>query len=59
MGDSYRLYLRDTGILQTKHITALEKASFDFISLFGVICTTLPDVVPDNDSMGPYLLYPS
>ena len=54
MGDSYRLYLRDTGILQTKHITALEKASFDFISLFRENHTTLPNVIPDNDSMVPY-----
>ena len=27
MGDSYRLYLQDTAILQTKHITALEHSS--------------------------------
>jgi hypothetical protein len=25
MGDSYRLYLRDTTVLQAKHITALEQ----------------------------------
>ena len=24
MGDSYRIYLRDTAVLQAKHITALE-----------------------------------
>jgi hypothetical protein len=29
IGDSYRLYLRDTAILQTKHITALERSSYD------------------------------
>ena len=54
MGDSYRLYPRDTVILQTKHVTALGRASFDFISLFGENRTTLPDVVPDNDNMDPY-----
>ena len=54
MGDSYRLYLRDTAILQTRHVTALEKASFDFITLFGENRTILPDIVPDDDSMGPY-----
>ena len=35
MGDSYRLYSRDTTILQTKHITALERSSYDFMALFG------------------------
>jgi hypothetical protein len=39
MGESYRLYLRDTAILQQKHITALEQSSFDFISLYGDNCT--------------------
>jgi hypothetical protein len=51
MGDSYRLYLRDTLVLQAKHVTALEQASFDFISLYGENCTTLPDIVPEDDSM--------
>jgi hypothetical protein len=54
MGDSYRLYLRDTDVLQDKHITALEQSSFDFMSLYGDNCTALPDIVPDNDNMGPY-----
>jgi hypothetical protein len=54
MGDSYRLYLRDTAVLQAKHITALEQSSFDFISLYGDNCTALPDILSDNDSMGPY-----
>jgi hypothetical protein len=54
MGDSYRLYLRDTAVLQAKHVTALEQSSFDFISLYGDNCTTLPDIVPDDDSMGFY-----
>ncbi len=54
MGDSYRLYLRDTGVLQAKHITALEQSSFDFISLYGDNCTAFPYIVSDNDSMGPH-----
>jgi hypothetical protein len=54
MGDSYRLYLRDTAVLQVKHITALEQSSFDFISLYGDNCTALPNIVSDDDSMGPY-----
>jgi hypothetical protein len=35
MGDSYRLYLRDTAVLQHKHINALDKASDKFSTLFG------------------------
>jgi hypothetical protein len=35
MGDSYRLYLQDTAILQIKHINALERASDEFSTLFG------------------------
>ena len=46
MGDSYRLYLRDTAILQTKHITALERSSYDFMALFREKRMTLPDIVP-------------
>ncbi len=32
MGDFYRLYLRDTAVLQAKHVTALEKSSFFILS---------------------------
>ena len=35
MGDSYRLYLQDTAVLQHKHITALDKALDEFLTLFG------------------------
>jgi hypothetical protein len=54
MGNSYRLYLRDTAILQTKHITALECSSYDFMALFGENCMTLPDIVPVDDAMVSY-----
>ena len=54
LGDSYRLYLRDTAVLQMKHIAALEQSSFNFISLYGDNCTTLPDIVPEDDNMGSY-----
>ena len=43
MGDLYRLYLRDTQVLQSKHTTALQQSSLDFISLYGENCTALPD----------------
>ncbi len=54
MGNLYRLYLRDTTVLQTKHISALEQASNEFIMLFGKNCMTLPDIVPEDNIMGFY-----
>ena len=53
MGDLYRSYLRDTAVLQNKHISALKSSSNDFINLFGENRTMLPDIVPVNDAMGP------
>jgi hypothetical protein len=54
MGDSYRLYLQDTAVLQHKYITALDKALDEFLTLFGENQTALPDVVPLDDNMGQY-----
>ena len=54
MGNLYRLYLQDTGVLQAKHISALERASNDFMMLFGKNCTALPNTVPEDDTMGSY-----
>ena len=54
MGDSYRLYLWDTAILQTEHITALERSSYDFMVLFGENRMALPDIVPVDDAMVSY-----
>ena len=54
MGDSYRLYLRDTSILQQKHLTALDRASTEFTTLFGENRMTLPDVVPVYNTMDSY-----
>ncbi len=54
MGDLYRSYLRDTAVLQTKHISAFESSSNNFIKLFGKNRTTLPDIFPVDDTMGPY-----
>jgi hypothetical protein len=54
MGDLYRLYLRDTGVLQAKHISALERALNDFMMLFGKNCTALPNIVPEDDTMVSY-----
>jgi hypothetical protein len=49
MGDSYRSYL-----LETKHVSALKSSSNHFIKLFGENRTTLPNIVPVDDTMGPY-----
>ncbi len=54
MGNSYRLYLQDTSILQQKHLTALDRASTKFTALFGKNRMTLPDVVPVDDTMDSY-----
>ncbi len=57
MGNSYRLYLQDTAILQTKHISALERASDDFTMLFGKNHTMLPDSVPQKIIQWVLLIY--
>ena len=54
MGDSHRLYLRDTSILQQKHLTALDRASTEFMTLFGENRMTLPDVVPVDNTTDSY-----
>ena len=54
MGDWYKLYLQDTVILQSKHITALERSSNNFMALVGKNRTVLPDIVPVDDAMDSY-----
>jgi hypothetical protein len=54
MGDSYKLYLRDTSILQHKHIDALKKESDELIKLLGTNKDVLPNVVPMDNDMGNY-----
>ncbi len=54
MGDSYRLYLRNTPILQRKHIDALHKDSNKIQRLLGRKCNILPDIVLTDDEMGEY-----
>jgi len=54
MGDSLRLNLQDTSILQQKHLTALDRASTEFTTLFGKNRMTLPDVVPLDNTMDSY-----
>ena len=54
MGDSYKLYLRDTSILQHKHIDALKKESDELMKLLGTNKNVLPNVVPVDNDMGDY-----
>jgi hypothetical protein len=54
MGDSYKLYLRDTSILQHKHINALKKKSDELVKLLGTNKNVLPNVVPIDNDMGDY-----
>ena len=54
MGESFKLYLRDTAAIQQKHITALYKESDDVTRLLGNNRDILPDIVPLDDDMGKY-----
>jgi hypothetical protein len=49
MGESYRLYLRDTSILQQKHVDALDKESSEVVQLL-----TISNTVPEDREMGSY-----
>ena len=54
MGESYRLYLRDTSILQHKHVNALSKESSEITRLLGNNRDILPNIVPTDNEMGAY-----
>jgi len=54
MGDSYTLYLRDTSILQQKHVEALKKDSNKIQHLLGRNRDILPNIVPVDDEMRDY-----
>ncbi len=54
MGDSYKLYLQDTSILQHKHINPLKKESNELMKLLGSNKDVLPNIVPVDDDMGDY-----
>ena len=54
MGDSYKLYLRNTLALQNKHVAALRKNSDEVTRLLGNNRDILPDIVPFDDEMGEY-----
>ena len=54
LGASYRLYLRDTSVIQNKHISALNEASNEVVRLLGKNSTILPSDVPIDEEMGEY-----
>jgi hypothetical protein len=54
MRESYSLYLRDTSILQRKHVNALSKESNKVMQLLGSNRDILPNIVPVDDEMGEY-----
>jgi hypothetical protein len=54
MGESYKLYLQDTSILQKKHVDALKKESDEVMRLLGSNCNVLPGIVPVDDEIGEY-----
>jgi hypothetical protein len=54
LSDAYRLYLRDTSVIQSKHTNALNKDSEDIIKLLGENHMIIPDIVPIENDMGEY-----
>jgi hypothetical protein len=54
MGESYKLYLCNTSILQQKHIDALKKESDKVMHLLGNNHNILPNIVLVHDKMGEY-----
>jgi hypothetical protein len=51
MGESYRLYLHDTSILQQKHVNALKKDSDNLLQLLGRNRDIFPNIVPKDNEM--------
>jgi hypothetical protein len=54
MGDSYRLYLRNTSIQQQKHVNALNRESYKIMQLSGSNHNTLLSIVKEDYEMGQY-----
>ncbi len=54
LSDAYRLYLRNTSVIQSKHINALNKDSDDIIKLLGENHMILPEIVPIENDMSEY-----
>ena len=59
MGNSFRMYLRDTGIIQDKHCDILRAASQEVIDLIAGSSVNIPDlagmsIVKVDNTMGNY-----
>ena len=54
MGESYKIYLRDTLVLQHKLVNALKKESNEVMRLLGCNRDILQNIVPVDDEMGEY-----
>jgi len=52
LGDSYRLYLRDTAAINVQHNNVLQEASDRVTTLLGNNINVLPTVVPIDEQMG-------
>jgi hypothetical protein len=67
LGDSFKMYLRNTKVIQDKHLAALQLASADVMALIHtptdkVVCLTatmsnlnVPSNVVEDDQMGVYI----
>jgi hypothetical protein len=60
MGNSFRMYLRDTGIIQDKHRDVLRAASQEIIDLIAGSSTNIPTLaglttVEVDNTMGDYI----
>ena len=60
MGNSFRMYLRDTGIIQDKHRDILRAASQEIINLIARSSVNIPDlaglsIVEVDNTMGNYI----
>ena len=60
MGNSFRMYLRNTGIIQDEHCDILLDASQEVIDLIAVSSVNIPDLagltmVEADNTMGDYM----
>ena len=54
MGDLYKLYLRNTPILQHEHIDPLKRETNELMKLLGIKNNVLPNIVPADNYVGDY-----
>jgi hypothetical protein len=67
LGDSFKMYLRDTKAIQNKHLAALQSASSDIMALIGtppydivqltatISNLNIPNDIVKDDQMGAYI----